>query len=229
MEILISILALTLAGGVVGLASLLNLSNDLPKRLRIKDSPARAAITLLVFVPLFILTFSAIFGGLFALAEGWDFKEGFEFLVQTICGLATPLTERVPEHSIGQVIALLFAIASLGVTSVIIGIVGQIALCNHLVDAIETNVATWIPCGQENSKNKVRPTEEAESKQVVSSLMRNNFTGEGRDPVSGFTRPDPGERQHPDNTLVEDMDQTPRETWRNSRETLSRSSSGSLL
>lgn len=87
-EIVISILALTITGAVVGLASIMSLSTALPEKLNVRDSPSNAALVLLVFIPVAVLLFCAGAGGLFALTEGWAFRDGFEYLVQTVCGLS---------------------------------------------------------------------------------------------------------------------------------------------
>lgn len=140
MEIIISILALTMTGAIVGLAAIMSLSTALPDFLDVKDSLTNASLTLLVFIPAFILFFCAVSGGLLAVSEHWAFRDGFEFLVQTVCGLSSPLTARSPEGDQGKVIALVFAIASLGITSVIVGLVGHMSLCEDTIVAIEDAV-----------------------------------------------------------------------------------------
>ena len=63
--------------------------------------------------------------------------------MQTVCGLANPLTSAVPESDHAKVVALVFAVASLGITSVIVGIVGSMALCEETIDALETQLERW--------------------------------------------------------------------------------------
>ena len=172
LEILISITALTLTGGVVGLASIMSLSSMLPEVLNVNNT-THAALTLLVFIPVVVLTFCMITGGLLAACEGWSFRAGFEYIVQvcvydpssfvlfpshhstsdcsrgcallsqTVCGLAVPLTEEVPEGDTGKTVALIFAVAALGITSVIVGVVGAMALCEETIEALETQLARW--------------------------------------------------------------------------------------
>ena len=142
LEILISITALTLAGGVVGLASIMSLSSELPEMLNVNDW-RNALATLFVFIPVVVLVFCFLTGALFALLEGWPLRDGFEYIVQTVCGLANPLTSAVPESDHAKVVALVFAVASLGITSVIVGIVGSMALCEETIDALETQLERW--------------------------------------------------------------------------------------
>lgn len=161
-EIIISLLTVTIAGGVVGLAGLLNISTMLPHWLQIRDSPRNTAVTIILGIPATVLIFCAALGGIFALAEGWNYRCGFEFLVQTICGLSFPLTDRVPSHSSGKIIALVFAIASLGITSVIVGIVGQVALCDATISSLETQLGKWEThlrtlCFQPSAIPKIHP------------------------------------------------------------------------
>ena len=142
LEILISITALTLAGGVVGLASIMSLSSELPEMLNVNDRK-NALVTLFVFIPVVVLVFCFLTGALFAAAEGWPLRDGFEYIVQTVCGLANPLTSAVPESDHAKTIALVFAVASLGITSVIVGIVGAMALCEETINALETQLERW--------------------------------------------------------------------------------------
>lgn len=139
-EVIICILALTLTGGVIGLASIMSLATTLPEFLNVRDSVLNGLLTMLVFIPLLVLLFCALAGGLFSLSEGWDFRSGFEYLLQTLCGLTTPLTLRTPDGDRGMVISLVFAIAALGITSVIIGLVGHMAICEQTIEAIEKRI-----------------------------------------------------------------------------------------
>ena len=54
-----------------------------------------------------------------------------------MCGLASPLTNRQPESEHARLIALTMAIAALGVTSVIVGLVGAMAISADTVQFIE--------------------------------------------------------------------------------------------
>ena len=143
LEIFISVIALTLAGGVVGLAAIMSLSVDFPRELHVNDSVRNAVCTLLVFIPVLVLAFCVVCGGLFAASEGWDFRSGFEYITQTVCNLAANLTPRQPESHGGKTIAVIFAIASLGITSVIVGLVGHMALCEHTIEMLEVQLGRW--------------------------------------------------------------------------------------
>ena len=78
MEIVISIVALTISSGIVGLSCIMSLASDLPGRLGVVDSPGRGAIAILAVVPAMVLVFCAALGALFAGLEGWAFRDGFE-------------------------------------------------------------------------------------------------------------------------------------------------------
>ena len=51
--------------------------------------------------------------------------------------MAEPLTEVGPESEAGKIIILCIAITALGITSVIVGLVGAMAICEDAVYAIE--------------------------------------------------------------------------------------------
>ena len=84
MEIYISVVSITAAGAVIGLSGMLSLASDLPDVLGIVNSPLRGLGAMLVLIPVGTTLACAAFGGLFAFFEGWAFREGFEFIVQTV-------------------------------------------------------------------------------------------------------------------------------------------------
>jgi hypothetical protein len=145
MEIIISVIAVTCAGAVVGLSALMSLSSDLPNKLGIIDSPKRGAFAIFIIIPAVVILFSFILGALFAWGEGWAVRSGFEFIIQTVCGLAAPLTGEAPKSDHAKIFALLIAVAALGITSVIVGLVGAMAICETTVAYIEVKLglAQW--------------------------------------------------------------------------------------
>ena len=58
-------------------------------------------------------------------------------LVHELTTWHRPLTLRSPEGDRGRVISLVFAISSLGITSVIVGLIGAMALCEQTIVAVE--------------------------------------------------------------------------------------------
>jgi hypothetical protein len=51
----------------------------------------RTVFFVYVILPLLLFLLSAVFGGLFAMIEGWDWWLGLEFVLSTIINLSTPL------------------------------------------------------------------------------------------------------------------------------------------
>jgi len=54
-----------------------------------------------------------------------------------VCGIADPLTNKQPKSEHAKIFALAIAIAALGITSVIVGLVGAMAICEETVAYIE--------------------------------------------------------------------------------------------
>ena len=79
-----SIIALTLAAGIIGLAAIMSMSSSLPDLLGTVDSPARGFAAIFVFVPAMVLLACVFLGGVLALLEGWDFLNGFKYLVALV-------------------------------------------------------------------------------------------------------------------------------------------------
>ena len=57
-----------------------------------------------------------------------------------LCGLKTPLTDIEPDTEHGRIVALAFAIAESGISSVVVGLVGAMAIVGDLVYFFEAAV-----------------------------------------------------------------------------------------
>ena len=77
-------------------------------------SPYRGCCNMFVFIfgiiPALVLIIAVMFGGILAVAEDWSFREGFEYVVGNLVGLATPLTDVSPDNLAGELLDILVAV-----------------------------------------------------------------------------------------------------------------------
>ena len=55
--------------------------------------------------------------------------------------MADPLTNRVPSNNVGRLVSVAIAIAALGITSVVVGLVSAMAACDQFVGWVERTTA----------------------------------------------------------------------------------------
>ena len=62
--------------------------------------------------------------------------------------MADPLTNRVPSNNVGRLVSVAIAIAALGITSVVVGLVSAMAVCDQFVGWVERTTAAVVcfPC-----------------------------------------------------------------------------------
>jgi len=61
-------------------------------------------------------------------------------ICRQVCGLNDPLTDREPESDGSKLACLCIAIAALGITSVVVGLVGAMAVCEDVIYVIEVKL-----------------------------------------------------------------------------------------
>ena len=73
-------------------------------------------------VPAIVLLLCLGFGVVLSAVEGWTVWAGFQYVLQTICGLGLPLSEVTPQTPHGKLLGFITAIAAQGLIGAIIGI-----------------------------------------------------------------------------------------------------------
>lgn len=84
-----------------------------------------------------LLAFGA--GGLLALAEGWRFWVGFQYVISSLTGLGTPLTSASPATWFGMLCDLVISLWALGVVGTVLGCVANLAVTASIVQAVEAD------------------------------------------------------------------------------------------
>lgn len=177
-EIVISVIALTVSGGIMGISCMFSIVNDLPAKLGIENDDSvsllRSTFCVLIAIPAFVIAFGALFAFVFSLLEDLAFSIAFKYIIQTVCG--TTLTSASPERFISQLLSMMIAIMALSVTSVVVGIVGSMKILQDTVDRTErlTSSATRKSLDEGGELSTTRRDKVAPEPQIPSDELPDN-------------------------------------------------------
>lgn len=94
------------------------------------------ALFAFVLVPLVVVPFSLLFGGILAAIEGWSFLDGFYSVISNVLGLPNPLVDSTPNDDFGRLVDIVVSLWSIGITGTVIAMVGGMTLVTRLVESV---------------------------------------------------------------------------------------------
>jgi hypothetical protein len=107
-----------------------------------EESWVRVIGVFLVFmffiVPATLLLAALIFGAMLADAEGWDWHDGFLYVITNLCILGGELTPATPNSDRGRTIDVIIGLWTLSVQGTVIGVVGTLSIHERLVKMAES-------------------------------------------------------------------------------------------
>ena len=90
-----------------------------------------------IFIPFVVCSMAFTFGCVLAAMENWSVVDGFYYVMGNLAGLATPLTEVMPEDDFGKAVDILIAVWSLSVAGACIGIISQLQVVARFTKGLE--------------------------------------------------------------------------------------------
>lgn len=141
---------------VVGVALILLLVVSTGKsgvfRLHHPSSPALVrevvaiGVVLLVILPYAMFCVALFSGGWIALAEGWSFVIGFEYVLSNISGIALALTGETPSTGFGEFVEIMMSLWTMLFTAVLIGIVSGMGIVRRALAMLPPSLGALLLC-----------------------------------------------------------------------------------
>lgn len=135
LDLYISAIALLLVTTTMGIASSLSIvgeaANSMP--------PTIFGLIryMILYIPVSTFAVSAGTGAAMAAIENWSFADGFLFMASSLCGLANPLTDVVPDTAFGAFFEVVCVAAEVCLGGAILGLLGAHPLMPRVVGFLE--------------------------------------------------------------------------------------------
>lgn len=113
----------------------------------------------LLYVPVLFHVVSLVFGMILSVMEGWDALDGYLLLGGMVCGLETPLTDKVPTSSGALFFCCLVLLIEFALTGAIVGVVAGHPKASAFVQLLEGSGPEEDELEDEPAPEVTRPAE----------------------------------------------------------------------
>jgi hypothetical protein len=81
----------------------------------------------LLAIPVVCTIVALVFGGVLALADGWNYMSGFKYILSQLAAMGNPLTNASPTSAFGEVVTLAGALLALSLQATLFGMMGNLS------------------------------------------------------------------------------------------------------